>query len=161
MLSSISQDSIVKCSLVHISFVTIKLGHFQHSGVECRASARLPAFLSTMPHIPSSLEGTRSRKALNGYRSLNVANNFGRIQDSHCWVCLSQSKAFPPLSLGCSDVAREHDITLHIKGGCMHTLEALGSWHLVSVLETESPVVDWKVGLFQDLAAASNGKNAF
>ena len=45
----------------------------------------------------------------------------------------------------------------------MHTLEdlALGSWHLVSVLETESPVVDWKVGLSQDLAAASNSKNTF
>ena len=40
-------------------------------------------------------------------------------------------------------------------------LEALGSWRLVSVLETESPVVDWKVGLSQDLAATSNGKNAF
>ena len=35
----------------------------------CHASARPPAFLSTMPHIPSSLEGMRSHKALNGYRS--------------------------------------------------------------------------------------------
>ena len=43
----------------------------------------------------------------------------------------------------------------------MHTLETLGSWHLVSVLETESSVVDGKVGLSQDLAATSNGKNAF
>ena len=34
-------------------------------------------------------------------------------------------------------------------------LKALGSWHLVSVLETESPVVS------QDLAATLNGKNAF
>ena len=33
----------------------------------CHASARPPAFLSTTPHIPSSLEGTRSHKALNGY----------------------------------------------------------------------------------------------
>ena len=74
---------------------------------------------------------------------------------------LSQSEAFPPLSLGHSDVACEHDVTLHIKRECVHTLKALGSWHLVSVLETESPVVDWKVGLSQDLAAASNGKNAF
>ena len=77
------------------------------------------------------------------------------------WQSLSQSEAFLPLSLGRSDVAREHDVTLHIKGECVHTLEALGSWHLVSVLETESPVVDWKVGLSQDLAAASNGKNTF
>ena len=74
---------------------------------------------------------------------------------------LSQSEAFPPLSPGCSDIAREHDITLHIKGECVRMLEALGSWHLVSVLETESSVVDRKVGLSQDLAAASNGKNAF
>ena len=96
----------------------------------CRASARPPAFLSTMSHIPSSLEGMRSRKALNRYRSLNVANDLGRIQDSHCWVCLSQSEAFPPLSLGCSDIARECDITLHIKGECVHMLEALGTWSL-------------------------------
>ena len=114
-----------------------------------------------MPCIPSSLEGMRSRKALNGYHLLNIANDLGRIRDSCCWVCLSQSEAFPPLSLGCSDVAHEHDITLHIKGECMHMLKALGSWHLVSALETESPVVDWKVGLSQDLAAASNGKNTF
>ena len=96
----------------------------------CRASARLPAFLSTMPHIPSSLEGTRSRKALNGYRSLKVANDLGCNQDSCCWVCLSQSEAFPPLSLGRSNVAREHDVTLHIKGECVRTLEALGTWSL-------------------------------
>ena len=43
----------------------------------CCASARLPAFLSTTPHIPSSLEGMRSHKALNGYRSLNVVNDLG------------------------------------------------------------------------------------
>ena len=77
------------------------------------------------------------------------------------WQSLSQSEAFPPLSPGCSDVACEHDITLHIKGECVRMLLALGSWHLVSVLETESPVVDWKVGLSQDLAATSNSKNAF
>ena len=40
-------------------------------------------------------------------------------------------------------------------------LEALGSWHLVSVLEAESSVVDRKVGLSQALAATSNGKNIF
>ena len=36
-----------------------------------------------------------------------------------------------------------------------------GTWHLVSVMETRSSVVDLKVGLSQDLAATSNGKNAF
>ena len=34
-------------------------------------------------------------------------------------------------------------------------LDALGSWHLVSVLETESSVVGRKVGLSQALAAAT------
>ena len=77
------------------------------------------------------------------------------------WQSLSQSEGFLPLSPGHSDVAREHDITLHIKGECVHMLEALGSWHLVSVLETESSIVDRKVGLSQDLAATSKGKNAF
>ena len=112
-----------------------------------------------MPPIPSSLEGTRSHKALNGYRSLNIANDLGQIQDSRCWVCLSQSEAFPPLSPGCSDVDRECDITLHIKRECVHMLEAL--LHLVSALETESSVVDWIVGLSQDIAATSNNKNTF
>ena len=94
------------------------------------ASARPPAFLSTMPHIPSSLEGMRSRKALNGYHSLNVGNDLGQNRDSLCWVCLSQSEAFPPLSPGHSDIACEHDITLHIKGECMRMLGALGTWSL-------------------------------
>ena len=43
----------------------------------CRASATPPAFLSTTPHIPSSLEGMGSCTALNGYRSLNIANDLG------------------------------------------------------------------------------------
>ena len=38
---------------------------------------------------------------------------------------LSQSEAFPPLSPERSDVAREHDIILPIKGKCVHVLEAL------------------------------------
>ena len=96
----------------------------------CHASARPPAFLSTTPHIPSSLEGMRSRKALNRYRSLNVANDLGQNRDSHCWVCLSQSEAFPPLSPGHSDIDHEHDVTLHIKGECMRMLKALGTWSL-------------------------------
>ena len=132
----------------------------------CRASARPPAFPSTTPHIPSSLEGTRNRKALNRHPSCSrsaVIEHTLSIEHHPLvtWQSLSQSEAFPPLSPEHSDVAREPDVTLHIKGECMHTLEALGSWHLVSVLETESSVVDWKVGLSQDLAAASNGKNAF
>ena len=49
--------------------------HTEHTCMS--ALARPPAFLSTMPYIPSSLEGMWSRKALNGYRSLNVANDLG------------------------------------------------------------------------------------
>ena len=122
-----------------------------------------------MPHFPSSLEGmwshkalTARRKAPNGYRFLNRVNDLGRNWDPSHGVCLSQSEAFPSLSPGCSDVAHEHDVILPIKGECMHALEALGSWCLVSALETECSVVDWKGGLsLKDLAAASNGKNAF
>ena len=40
---------------------------------------------------------------------------------------LSQSEAFLPLSLDRSDVAREHDVMLPIKGKCMHALEELHS----------------------------------
>ena len=105
-------------------------------GPICRASARLPAFLPTMPHIPSSLEGMWSHKAPNGYRSLNRANGLGRNPYSSCGFGLSQSEAFPPLSLGHSDVAHEHDIILPIKGKCMCVLEALlsGTWLLALCL---------------------------
>ena len=48
--------------------------------------------------------GQQSCKALNGYRLLNVVNGLGRIRDSHCWDCLGQSEAFPPLSPGRSTV---------------------------------------------------------
>ena len=66
------------------------------------------------------------------------------------------------MSLGHSDVAHECDVTLPIKGECVHPLEALGSWHLVSALKTECSVVDWKVQLsLKDLTATSNGKNTF
>ena len=40
----------------------------------CHASARPPAFPSTTPHIPSSLDGIRNRKALNGTCSLEYGN---------------------------------------------------------------------------------------
>ena len=105
----------------------------------CRASARPPAFLSTTPRIPSRLEGMWSRKALrwsrkapNGYHSLNGVNDLGQNPYSSHGFGLSQSEAFPPLSLVRSDVARERDIMLPIKGKCMRVLEALlfGTWHL-------------------------------
>ena len=40
---------------------------------------------------------------------------------------LSQSEAFPPLSLDHSDIVHERDIMLPIKGKRMHMLEALHS----------------------------------
>ena len=103
-----------------------------------------------------------SRKAPNGYHLLNGVNDLGRSQDSSCGFGLSQSEAFPPLSPGCSDIAREHDVILPIKGECMRMLEALGSWHLVSALETKCSVVDRKVGLsLKNLAAASMVRTPF
>ena len=76
------------------------------------------------------------------------------------WTRLSQSEAFLPLSLGCSDVARKHDIILSIKGKCVRTLGhfflALGSWHLVSAQETECSVVNRKVGLSLGVLAAAS-----
>ena len=61
-----------------------------------------------------------------------------------------------------SDVACKCDIILPIKEECVHALEALGSWHLVSALETECSVVDWKVGLsLKDLAATSMVRTPF
>ena len=98
----------------------------------CRASARPPAFLPTMPRIPSSLEGMWSHKAPNRYRSLNGANGFGQNPYSSHGFGLSQSEAFPPLSPGHPDVACEHDVMLPIKGKCMHAVEALlsGTWLL-------------------------------
>ena len=40
----------------------------------CRASARLPAFQSTAPHFPSSLDGMRNRKAQNRSHSSECSN---------------------------------------------------------------------------------------
>ena len=99
-----------------------------------------------------------SHKTPNGYHSLNGANGLGQNPYSSHGFCLSQSEPFPPLSLGHSDIAREHDIILPIKGKCMCMLEALlsGTWLLVSALETKCSVVDRKVGLcLRDLAATS------
>ena len=40
----------------------------------CHASARPPAFQSTAPHFPSSLDGIRNHKAQNGSRSSECGN---------------------------------------------------------------------------------------
>ena len=85
-----------------------------------RASARLPAFLPTMPHIPSRLEG-KQVSFLNG--AVHPGQNLPQAVDSG----LSQSEAFPPLSLDHSDVACERDVTLPIKGKRVWMLMALHS----------------------------------
>ena len=79
---------------------------------------------------------------------------------------LSQSEAFPPLSLDHSDVVREHDVMLPIKGEHMQTLEALRSdlWHWAPGLSCgdQCSVVDRKAGLsFRDIVSVSKGKHAF
>ena len=56
---------------------------------------------------------------------------------------LSQSEAFLPLSPEHSDVTREHDIILSIKGKCVRALEALHSdiWLLALGLCLGDPVL--------------------
>ena len=53
---------------------------------------------------------------------------------------LSQSEAFPPLSPDRSDVARERDVMLPIKGSACgrsgHSIPTFGHGHLVSLVET-------------------------
>ena len=73
---------------------------------------------------------------------------------------LSQSEAFLPVSPDHSDIAREHDVMLPIKGECVHVLEALHSniWLLALgfYFGDQCSVVDRKVGLsIRDIAAAS------
>ena len=73
---------------------------------------------------------------------------------------LSQSEAFPPVSLDHSDVAHERDIMLPLRGECVHVLKALHSdiwlWTLGLYLGDQCSVVDRKVGLsLRDIAAAS------
>ena len=79
---------------------------------------------------------------------------------------LSQSEAFPPLSPDHSDVARERDVMLPIKGEHMRTLEALHSdlwlWALGLSCGDWCSVVDRKAGLsFRDIVSISKDKNAF
>ena len=66
-----------------------------------------------------------------------------KIQPQAMDFSLSQSEAFPPLSLEHSDVAREHDVILPIKGKCVHALEALHSdiWLLALGLCLGDPVI--------------------
>ena len=53
-------------------------GHYMYPNMchctICHASARPPAFQSTVPYFPSSLDGMRNRKAQNGSRSSECGN---------------------------------------------------------------------------------------
>ena len=64
---------------------------------------------------------------------------------------LSQSEAFPPLSLDCSDIACEHDVMLPIKGKHVRMLRALHSnlwlWTLGLSCGDQCSVVDREAGL--------------
>ena len=125
----------------------------------CRASARPPAFLPTMPRIPSRLEGKRV-SFLNG--AVHSGRNLTQAVDSG----LNQSEAFLPLSRDRSDVVREHDITLPIKGKCVQTLGALRSdlwlWILGLPRGDRHPVVDGEAWLSsRDLVFVSKGKIVF
>ena len=105
----------------------------------CRASARPPTFPSTMPYIPSSLDGIRNRKALNGSHSSECGNRTPPSKSNSALFVmqqsLSQSEAFPPLSARCSNVDNKCDVTLHIKASayaCLwHFVLGLGSEHLL------------------------------
>ena len=112
-----------------------------------------------MPCIPSRLVG-KWVWFLNG--AVYSGRNLTQAVDSG----LSQSEAFPPLSPDCSDVVREHDIMLPIKGKHMQMLRALHSdlwlWILGLSHGDQHPVVDGKAGLSsRDLVFVSNGKIVF
>ena len=79
---------------------------------------------------------------------------------------LSQSEAFPPLSLDRSDIVHECDVMLPIKGKCVQMLGALHSdlwlWALGLSCRDRCSVVDRKAGLsFRDIVSVSKGKTAF
>ena len=112
-----------------------------------------------MPHIPSRLVGKRVL-FLNG--AVYSGQNPTQAVDSG----LSQSAAFPPLSPDCSDVERERDVTLLIKGKHVRMLGALRFdlwlWILGLSRGDQHPVVDGKAGLSsRDLVFVSNGKIVF
>ena len=115
-------------------------------------------------YAPHSLQVGRKMEP---YGSKRVSfSDSGRNQTQAMDPGLSQSEAFPPLSPDCSDVAREHDIMLPIKGERMQTLEALRSdlWHWALGLSCgdRCSVADRKAGLsFRDIVSVSIGKHAF
>ena len=79
---------------------------------------------------------------------------------------LSQSEAFPPLSPDRSDVARERDVMLPIKGERVWMLKALHSdlwlWAHGPSCGDRCSVVDGKAGLsFRDIVSVSKGKTTF
>ena len=82
-------------------FVALGLPQTLAASHICHASARPPAFQSTAPHFPSSLDGMRNRKAQTGFIHQSVViehHPLNRTQPHFVRQSLSQSEAFPPLS---------------------------------------------------------------
>ena len=108
-----------------------RMSHYLVSYI-CRASARLPASLSTVPHFPSSLDVIRNRKAqtaLIHWSAIIELHPQNRTWPHFGVQSLSQSKAFPPsLSPRCSDIENEHDVTPHIKVSASDHL-----WHFLAL----------------------------
>ena len=89
-----------------------------HEQYICRASVRPPASQSTVPHFPSSMDGVRNRKGSKRPHPSELDNRTPPAKSDTAQfgtLGLSQSEAFPPLSLHRSDVDSERDVTLHIK----------------------------------------------
>ena len=75
-----------------------------------------------------------SRKAPNEYHLLIVANELGQNRDSLLPGFSQPMRGFPAIESMTFQHHQEHDVTFHIKGECMHMLEALfgtfGTCHL-------------------------------
>ena len=119
----------------------------------CHASARPPAFQSTVPHFPSSLDGMRNRKAQTGLvrQSAVIEHHPLNRTQPHFHVAKPQPiRGFPPLSLRRSDVDNEHDVTLHIKASASAcSCTSFWDWVLSTCLAPSFgiSVVDWEAGL--------------
>ena len=105
--------------------------------------SKTACFLANYAHFPSSLEGMWSHKAPSRYRSLNGANGLGRNPDSSHRFWPQPIRGLPTIEPECSDIARERDVILPIKGKCVHALKALRSdiWLLALGLCLGDPVL--------------------
>ena len=151
---------IVKCWLFDTSFYNkawMLLMPWRRVSCICKTAC----FLAN--YAPHSLQPGRKGGAVRlqvGIVHWTEQTVWDKIQTQAMDCGLSQSEAFPPLSPEHSDVARECDIMLPIKGDCVCALEALRLdiwlWTLGLYLGDQCSVVDRKVGLsLRDIAATS------